>query len=281
MTEKQEKTQNLEKAVYVYSLANNGCPEYQGRYDFRSFVMRNSNVIAIPYSPIDHPFPFLDTITPKFNSFLLLKEDIKNKSLSKEIHHIVWKQADLFNFKPYLFSFPLNSKKERLMQFMSISPDNFANCYELWRIKDHRLDEKVESINTTLEIESGIYQQITKDTFDSLVMMKIIPLKTIQMIKYHLRISFLYIGKENRFIGSPVIIGLENPEEDLPAIFNLSAEPFKAPKWVNNCRISFVMKKNSCTKGASKWYDNYVYVDNTSVPYFQVICKLVDVDAIL
>lgn len=296
-----------ERSVYVYILSNSGSPKYQGKFDFRSFVMRMPNSIIVPYSPIDYPFPFLDVILPDFNSFLIIGEKTArdNKSFTKEIHHIIWKQIDHYKFVPYLFNFPLKYTKSHLLKLLLIQPKD-ENKYELWKIRDHQLYMKVNEGSPDDQLTTDKDNKKLEVEFDSVVMMKIIPYDTFN-VKFHVRIEFYYIGANPRFIGTPLIFGLDKPEKISDLLHNF---PNYAPKWVHNCEIRFLMKKssdnpentgnnnndnndnnnnnnntNANNNNPEINYNDYIFLDQSldnkninEEPYFNVVCQLVDID---
>lgn len=271
-----------EKTVSVYTLSQSGSPKYQGNFDFRSFVMRTPNTIIIPYSPVDHPFPFLDVIIPEFNSFLLIgdKPTNENKNMTKEIHYLIWKQKTYYKFVPFLFNFPLKYTKSYLFKKMLIQPKD-DNQYELWKIRDHNLFEKIEDHVTQRPAEIAQDDGKAAPDFDSLVVMKIIPFENL-FVKIHVRFTFFHIGTVSKYIGSPLIIGIDRPE----TLNNLLHKfPNFAPKWVHNCEIRFIIKRKNETDQSQPFkYDDYLF-DNDQpgkkIPYFQIICKLINKDDLL
>lgn len=280
MLEESSKQQTGERSVNVYILSQSGCPKYQGKFDFRSFLMRIPDAIILPYSPIDHPFPFLDVITPDFNSFLILgdKTAKDNKSVTKEIHHIIWKQKDHYKYVPYLFNFPLKYTKGHLFKLMLIQPKD-ENQYELWKIRDHQLYERIID-NSAMKPDDFSQDGDKIPEFDSHVVMRIIPYENF-IVRYHVRITFFYIGENPRYIGTPLIIGIDKPE----SINNLLLDfPKFAPKWVHDCEIRFMMKRvsdsNNNKQNEQFNYQNYIFDNNNPdlIPYFNIICKLIDKD---
>lgn len=281
-----------ERAVNIYMLSQSGCPKYQGKFDFRSFLMRIPDAIIIPYSPISHPFPFLDVIIPEFNSFLIIgdnKTTNDNKSATKEIHFLIWKQKSYYKFVPYLFNFPLKYTKGHLFNLMLIQPKE-ENQYELWKIRDHQLYEKIAD-HATQQVSESAQDDGTQDDkkqkdkkipeFDSIVVLKIIPYEN-SFVRLHVRITFFLIGTKSKYIGSPVIFGIDKPETLNSLLHNF---PKFAPKWVHNCEIRFIMKRFTAKNIDQPFnYNDYLFDNDdpgNKVPYFQIICQLIDKDDLL
>ncbi|OHT10405.1 hypothetical protein TRFO_20375 [Tritrichomonas foetus] len=240
-------TPPIERVVHVYTLDKNLLyPKYQGQFELRGLVMSHPGKIAVPYSPKENPFPFLDVIPPDCNSFLLFGEDP-----IKDIHGIIWQQitipskrnqntkqradkdeyrydqiVNVSKFRPYLFRLPVYFTKKKLFEIMNIVNENE---YELWKIQDHQLYAQL----------SEYHGKDDKNYFMSVCMMKIIPYRCFN-IEYHAQFSFFYIGlKSHHFIGSPIIFGLKKKE----AINKLLRDfPEYCPKWALDYEIRFTME---------------------------------------